>query len=523
MNRCVKTENGWVRGLPAADPRITAFKGIPFAAPPVGELRWRAPQPCANWEGELQAYDFGSIGMQDKGKPGRDNFWSREWAVDFDLPMSEDCLYLNIWAPADGYAVGAAEQYRATEDTPVAQPGNLPVFVWLFGGGLQVGNTAEMEFDGERIARRGVVVVTVSYRLNVFGFLSHPELTAADPAAPANFGFLDQQYAIQWVKRNIVAFGGDPDNITIGGQSSGGMSVCAQMGNPANQGLFSKAILESAIFFPAYSDGSFFRTDLAKGEAHGVSFLEKLGVKTIEEARAIDAETILKASMEMPPHFFDAVIDGVFMTNPANEWFLKKDHVECPLFMSSTDIEMIMSPRNIHNAQELRKLAESLPGVDADRFMEAFGDASSEEAIRENGALSGIDLAAHAISRALGDQGAVWKARFSAEIPGWDHPGCFHSSDIWFYFENLAKCWRVFKGKHYDLSRQMCDYWVNFMRTGDPNGIGSDGEQLPVWPKLTKENPVRMEFGEIAKLVADQPTPIMKVLLDAFAKTHSLE
>lgn len=523
MNRLVKTENGWIRGLPAADPRITAFKGIPFAAPPVGSLRWHAPQPCPDWKGELKAYEFGPIAMQGKGKPGRDNFWSREWAVDFDLPMSEDCLYLNIWAPADGYAVGAAEQYRPTEDTPVTEPGHLPVFVWYFGGGLQVGNTAEMEFDGERIARRGVVVVTVSYRLNVFGFFSHPELTASDPKAPANFGFLDQQFATQWVKRNIAAFGGDPDNITIGGQSSGGMSVCAQLGNPVNQNLFQKAILESAIFFPAYSDGSFFRTDLKKGEEHGSAFLKKLNVKTIDEARTIDSETILKAAMEMPPHFFDAVIDNVFMTGPANEWFLKKDHVACPLFMSSTDIEMIMTPRNIHNAEELRKLAEGLPGVDVARFMEAFGDAADEESIRKNGALSGIDLVAHAISRTLGEQEPLWNARFSAEIPGWDQPGCFHSSDIWFYFENLAKCWRVFKGKHYDLSRQMCDYWANFMKYGNPNGLGSDGETLPVWPRLTQENPMRMEFGEIVCAQPDQVTPVMEVLLDAFAKSHDLK
>lgn len=520
MNRRVKTECGWVRGLPASDPRITSFKGIPFAAPPVGENRWRAPQPCPAWEGELKAFDFGPIAMQDRGKLGRENFWSREWAVDDELPMSEDCLYLNIWAPADGYAVGAAEQYRETEDTPVNTPGNLPVYVWYFGGGLQVGNTAEMEFDGERIARRGVVVVTVSYRLNVFGFMAHPDLTRADASAPANFGFLDQQYATRWVKRNIAAFGGDPNNITIGGQSSGGMSVCAQMGNPANQGLFNKAILESAIFFPAYSDGGFFRRDLKKGEENGRIFLQKLGVESIEEARAIDAETILEAANQMPPHFFDAVIDDVFMTGPANEWFLREGYVECPLFMSATDIEMMMSPRGVTDREGLRKLAEGLPGVDAEDFMAAFAGAEDAEAIRKAGEVSGIELAAHAIAGYLRGKSPVWLARFSAEIPGWDHPGCFHSSDIWFYFENLAKCWRVFRGKHYDLSRQMCDYWVNFMRSGDPNGTGSDGEELPYWPRLERECPRLMAFGETARAEAASPTPVMEVLLEAFEKTH---
>ena len=520
MNRRVKTENGWVRGLPASDPRITSFKGIPYAAPPVGKNRWRAPQPCADWTEERKAFEFGPIGMQDRGKPGRENFWSREWAVDFDLPMSEDCLYLNIWAPADGYAVGAAEQYRETEDTSVVSPGNLPVYIWFFGGGLQVGNTAEMEFVGERIARRGVVVVTVNYRLNVFGFMAHPELTAEDPAAPANFGFWDQQYAIQWVKRNITAFGGDPENITIGGQSSGGMSVCVQMGNPSNRGLFQKAILESAIFFPVYSNGRFFHTELKTGEAHGIAFLEKLGVHSIEQARQIDGETILAEALKMPPHFFDAVIDGAFVKGPANEWFMQPGHVICPLFMTFTDIEMIMSPSQVTSRKELRQLAESLDYVDVERFMAAFGSADDTDSIQEAGKVSGIELAAHAISRYIADEAPLWLGQFSAEIPGWDHPGCFHSSDLWFYFENLAKCWRPFRGKHYDLSRQMCDYWTNFIRSGDPNGLGSDGYMLPDWPKLTRENPKQMCFGETALLQEATPSPIMDVLLDAYSRMH---
>ena len=520
MNRRVKTENGWVVGLPASDPRITSFKGIPFAAPPVGRNRWRAPQPCENWECDLLCYEFGPIGMQDKGKPGRDNFWSREWAVDFDLPMSEDCLYLNIWAPADGYPVGVGDQYRETEEEKLPEPGKLPVYVWYFGGGLQVGNTAEMEFDGERIARRGVVVVTVSYRLNAFGFLAHPDLTREAPEAPCNFGLLDQQFATQWVKRNIAAFGGDPENITIGGQSSGGMSVCLQLANPANRGLFRKAILESGLFFPAYSDGSFFRKDLAKAESCGVALFDALGVKTLEEARNLDAETILEAANKMPPHSFDATIDGVFAKGPASEWFLQEGHIECPIFMSCTDIELMISPRGVTDQAGLRKLAESLEGVDADRFMKAFDGADDPESIQARGLVSGIELAAHLIRRAT--DCPVWLARFSAEIPGWDHPGAFHSSDIWFYFETLAKCWRPFTGKHYDLARQMCDYWANFIRSGDPNGRGTDWKQLPEWPRLEAENPVRMGFGEKAALEDASLSAVGEVLLDGFMKARGL-
>jgi para-nitrobenzyl esterase len=521
MNRRIKTENGWVRGLPAADPRITSFKGIPFAAPPVGDNRWRAPQPCSSWQGDRLAFEYGPIAMQDKGKPGRDNFWSREWAVDFDLPMSEDCLYLNIWAPADGYPVGVGDQYREREDMPVPPSGHLPVYVWFFGGGLQVGNTAEMEFDGERIARRGVVVVTVSYRLNVFGFLAHPDLTREAPDAPTNFGFLDQQYATQWVKRNIAAFGGDPENITIGGQSSGGMSVCAQLANPDNRGLFQKAIIESGIFIPPFSNGAAFKTDLRQGEENGVKFLSMLGAATIEEARKIDADVVLDKAVHsgLSPHMWSSVIDNVFCKVPTNEWFLQPGHVECPLFMSSTDIEMNIAP-SANNRDELRALAERLNGVDVERFMAAFEGANDAESIHKKGQIAAIDLAIHAINRITENRQPIWMCRFSAEIPGWDHPGAFHSSDIWFYFENLAKCWRTFTGKHYDLARQMCDSWANFMWNGDPNGMGTDGKPLPTWPRLTTEHPVRMEFADTATPGDATPSPLMDVLLDAYVNTH---
>ncbi len=522
MNRRVKTENGWVRGLPASDPRITSFKGIPFAAPPVGDLRWRAPQPCKDWEGDLNAFDFAPIGMQDKGTPGRENFWSREWAVDFDLPMSEDCLYLNIWAPADGYPVGVGDQYRETEDTPLPEPGNLPVYVWYFGGGLQVGNTAEMEFDGERLARRGVVVVTVSYRLNVFGFMAHPDLTKEAPDAPANFGFLDQQFATQWVKRNIAAFGGDPENITIGGQSSGGSAVCAQLANPANKGLFQKAIIQSGIFIPPYPSPFGAARTLAQSEEFGIRFLEMLGVKTIDEARKIPGEVILDKCIHsgMPPHTWSATVDNKFCFGPTNEWFLQEGHLECPLFMSSTNTEMRFSPR-VENKEELRKVAEKLAGVDADAFMALFDGADTKEAIAEVGAVSAIDFATLAINRMVGDKMPIYMAQFAGEMPGWDNPGAFHSSDIWFYFETLSKCWRPFTGKHLDLARQMCDYWANFMRTGDPNGMGSDWKKLPYFPRLTEQQPMRMEFATQAMAGSAEMSPLMELLMDGYVKTHT--
>ena len=212
MLREATVKNGKLKGLPSADPRVTVYKGIPFAEPPVGDLRWREPQPCKDWEGVKEAYEFAPISVQDQPAVGTD-IYCREWHVDPDIKMNEDCLYLNVWTPA-----------KSLDE-------KLPVLVWFFGGGFQWGYTAEMEFDGERLARRGIIVVSVNYRLASLGFLSHPEITASNPSYPSNFGLLDQQAGLKWVYENIAAFGGDPENITIAGQSAGGGSVLNQMTN----------------------------------------------------------------------------------------------------------------------------------------------------------------------------------------------------------------------------------------------------------------------------------------------------
>ena len=513
MKRRVLTENGWVRGLPAADPRITSYKGIPYAAPPVGENRWRAPQPCPDWEGELKAFDFTPIPMQPVKFQRRDLVYTREWSVDGEEPTSEDCLHLNIWTPADGYPVGVGDQYREHEDDVLPEPGNLPVFVWFYGGGLQNGHSSEMEFDGERIARRGVVVVTINYRVNVFGFFAHPELTAENPETPSNFGFLDQQFATRWVKRNIAAFGGDPNNITIGGQSAGGMSVCAQLANPENKGLFSRAIIDSGMFVNVYPSSRGLISDLKTAEARGVKLFEQLGVKTLAEARKIDAETLMNQALSWQPWgTWGSVIDGGFCKNPADQWYLLPDHVQCPVMFSATNNEFFMEPP-AKNAKELEEYANQLPDAMKAPFLKAFEGADDETSIREKGLISAVDFAYHKAAKSLNGNTDMWLAQFAAEMPGWDHPGAFHSSDLWFYFETLAKCWRPFKGVHYDLARQMCDYWCNFMRTGNPNGNGSDGEPLPEWPGFTSSAPQRMVFDRCAHVESCEPTPVMKALL----------
>ena len=320
MIRIAKTENGMVRGLPAADPRITSFKGIPFAAPPVGENRWRAPQPCENWEGIRDAFAFAPISVQDTPGLGTD-IYCREWHVDPDIPISEDCLYLNVWTNA-----------KSTDD-------RLPVLVWIFGGGMQWGYTAEMEMDGERIARRGVVVVSVNYRLASLGFFAHPEITQQHPDAPANFGNLDQQAGIRWVKRNIAAFGGDPDNITIAGQSAGGFSVMSQMACKANEGLFQRAIVMSGMFQSPYEEDSFTTPkSLSKAEKEGADFFEFLGVKNLAEARTLDAFFIREKYAEYVKDHprFATILDGQFITDNPYHVFLKNQRVRVPVMASNT-------------------------------------------------------------------------------------------------------------------------------------------------------------------------------------------
>ena len=498
MLREVTVENGKVRGIPAADPRITAFKGVPFAAPPVGALRWRVPQPAKDWEGVLQAYKFAPISMQ--RVPGTtDDIYTKEWNVDPDIPMSEDCLYLNVWTPAK----------RADE--------KLPVYVWYFGGGLQVGNTAEMEFDGERIARRGIVVVTVNYRLNVFGFLAHPEITAENPEFPANFGNLDQKFGTEWVKRNIGAFGGDPENITIGGQSAGGGSVLTQLTSPLTGGLFQKAIIESGIMHGAYVEPFPMKVkSLEAAEKAGEEFFEFLGVKTLAQARELSAEYVRDKSLEYD-RVWATAIDGNYIVGNFIELLLKNKRHMVPLMMGRTTDEFTAVPP-IGSAEEFEELAKEKFGGKAHKFIELCKSGDLEE-VKAKASFSPIELGVRALfekTEEAEDAPDNYYYVFDPQIPGPDNPGTFHSVDLWFFFETLSLCWRPFTGKHYDLARNMCNYWANFIKTGDPNGKDADGSGMPEWkPYAASECP--MVFGDFPKMDADGgKSELMEFLVDYY-------
>ena len=496
MLRVVETENGLVRGIPAADPRVTSFKGIPFAAPPVGVNRWRAPQPCPNWEGERDCARFAPISMQETPGIG-DNIYVREWHVDPEIPMSEDCLYLNVWT-------GARSEGE-----------KQPVLVWFFGGGLQYGYPSEMEFDGERLARRGIVVVSVNYRIGVLGYMAHPQLTLEQPEAPANFGSLDQQAGLRWVRRNIARFGGDPDNVTIAGQSAGGGSVLSQIGCKENAGLFHRAVVMSAMIRDPYGGRSIGVPEpLAEAEQNGAEFLRFIGAGSLEEARAMDAVFIRDCYAEYMrahrPMF--TVLDGQFCKGDPLAQYLSGDCVDVPMMAGNTADEF----PNALKAEEgtLSDAAAACFGADAKRYLD-FQESRIRGA-EGYGTVNGIGLTIRGVFERKARQGMKnYYYCFDADIPGRDHPGTFHSVDLWFFFETLAKCWRPFVGRHYDLSRQMCNYWANFIRCGDPNGPDADGAPMPAWRPYAEETPCVMTFsGEGPGSFDAQPTSFERFLID---------
>ncbi|OZG62646.1 carboxylesterase [Bifidobacterium lemurum] len=462
--RLVRTGCGPVEGLAESDPCVTVFRGVPFAAPPVGNLRWKPPQPVSPWREVRCAHTFAPMAMQPLGSP--DDFYGKEWQMDADAPMSEDCLYLNIWTPS---LRGVGDQTRVV---PTANAKGLPVMVWIHGGAFQCGSVAEKEFDGYQLARRGVVVVSLAYRLNVFGFFSHAdlEMEVRDERlgdACANFGFLDQRMGIQWVHDNIAAFGGDPANITVFGQSAGGASVLAQMCSPMRRGLFDRAIIQSSGGVGVFNAHIW---SLEEAQRNGERFLRHLGVGSLDEARAIPARDVLAAAESL--------------SSPEGSnggWPMVENWIPCVDGRFLTD--------------QYAKTIESGACVDVDLL---FGNTTNEF----NEERDGVFVAAG--EEGNRELGRLWVEaggkepfyyRFDVPMPG-DDAGAFHSSDLWFSFGTLSKCWRPFVGWHYDLARMMCSYWANFALSGDPNGSDMDGDPLPQWEKSTTDSMGPMVFSK---------------------------
>ena len=496
MLRVTKTETGIVRGLPAADPRVTSFKGIPFAAPPVGDLRWRAPQPAADWEGIHHCLEYMPIAMQRIPGENPEGFYAKEWHVEPEVAMNEDCLYLNIWTSAK------------TGDE------RMPVMVWIYGGGLMEGYPYEMEFDGERIARRGVILVSVNYRLNVFGFFTHPEIIDNSPDGfVANWGYLDQKAGIDWVRRNIAHFGGDPDNITIFGQSAGGGSVLAHLNAPQAEGAFAKAIIQSGggvnvkdavRMMPPF-------LKLSGLADQGKAFFDFIGVKSLAEAKSMDAETLFAKHTEFNK-YWNATVDGKYVVEDASESVLAGHQHKIPLLIGTTTGESLVGPPD-NDIEAWAK--EKFPGI-AEQYCLLAREKAAAEGIspRQAATVNSFEMSANLFCETVAEQGRqpVYNYRFGPEIPG-DDAGAFHSSDLWFEFETLSKCWRPFKGKHYDLARHMCNYWTNFARNGNPNGLDADGTPMPQWTPFTMTSPLAMEFFDVPAMEKRQ-SKIRKLLID---------
>ncbi|MBQ3027639.1 MAG: carboxylesterase family protein, partial [Lachnospiraceae bacterium] len=376
--------------------------------------------------------------------------------------------------------------------------------------------TPEMEFNGERIARRGVVVVSVNYRLAALGFLAHPDLTKDQPDAPANFGSLDQQAGLNWVVRNIAAFGGDPENITIAGQSAGGASVMAQLTCEKNYGKFQKAVLLSGMFHNPYVPDRFItpRT-LKEAEKNGKEFVEFLGVNSIEEARKLDAYFIRAKYAEYAQNHprMSIVVDGQFCVDEPLKRFARGEYAKVPIMAGNTTDEFT-GYIQAKSAAELEAQAKELFGDKAETFL------SFEEVKKEaNGGYGGINVIEGAVKAVFLENEkkkhpSGYYYRFRPDIPGWDNPGAFHSVDLWFFFETLGMCWRPFTGRHFDLARQMCNYWTNFMKTGNPNGDDADGTPMPVWEAYTADAKNEMEFTSEGAMPAKEDSEFIGFMVE---------
>jgi len=450
----VDTKYGRIEGLHGWDPRIAVFKGVPYAKPPIGELRFRSPQPLEGWNGVLQAFDYAPVAMQETPGIHKDSFWTKEMhPTGPEYEVSEDCLYLNIFTPA-------------RDDRAM-----LPVLFYIHGGGFSGGYPSEIEFDWEHMAKKGMVVVSIQYRLGIFGFLASSALSGIhQEEGKGNYGIEDQIAALRWTKENIRSFGGDPDRITIAGQSAGAMSVQCLLASPLTEGLISGAIVESCI------EGDFpelpvFANTLAASEAIGNEFMEKGGYKTLEDLQAADAQVLLDQvdALLGPGFHFRPTIDGKVLTESPFAAYLHDHHKRVPMLVGYNRGETLVfaDVEDTHTA-EMKEDAD-LGIIVATRMFGYIQDSQDR---------------------------TTYLYEFDGDIPGPDEIGSYHGSEMWFAYDALARCDRPFTGRHYDLARQMSSYWASFIKNGDPNGKDTAGYDLPGWESFTRENDFLMLFRD---------------------------
>ena len=497
----VKTESGVVEGLPANNQTVSVFKGIPFAKPPVGELRWSPPQPVESWRGVLKAYKFANIPMQPRFNPESGNELAASEFYVVDFPMSEDCLYLNVWTPA------------------ISPEEKLPVAVYIHGGGFETGYSYLNAYDGEGFAKRGIVFVTITYRLNVFGFLAHSELEAESPeGSTGNYGTMDQIAAIQWIKRNISAFGGDPDNITIFGQSAGGFSVQNMCETPLLKGkrVFKRAIMQSG---GGLNKGG--PLDLKPKEVAneiGKEFLDFVGAKNIKEARKIDAKLLIEKYQEFKEKYnlmlpFTPIIDGYVLPEAPHEFFMAGKHPDIDYMIGCTADEMRNKNVKVPAPDVIKEMAKERFGDFADKYLEIIkpDDPQYCKQFFEN--TFGDEMLAAGIAwcenQIIINRKPAYMYYFSYVPPGAEKEGAHHSAEHHYVFQTLVRSKRPYTGFDYDLSNELANFWSNFIKSGDPNGEG-----LPAWKPYTSECPMILEIGKERHMIYPTLKPNVKFIID---------
>lgn len=457
----VKTDSGVVEGKEVG--AVHAFLGIPFAAPPVGELRWKPPAAPAKWTDVRKATDFGAHCLQGDIY-GDMNFRG--------APGSEDCLFLNVWAPAKPSAP------------------RLPVMVWIYGGGFAAGSTSEQRQDGTNLAQQGVVVVSMNYRLGIFGFFVHPELAKESGHNSAgNYGFLDQLAALKWVHENIAAFGGDPGNVTIFGESAGSFSVSAQMASPLSKGLFHKAIGESGAAF--FSAGMTFDPLSMREEKDVETVSAKLGVSTLAELRALPAEKLLDIFGKPGPDAFDFGPDvhGYFLPESAPAIFAAGKQSDVPLLAGwnhdEGSFEVVFNPQK-PTAETMKADAQKDFGDKADHFLKLYPTDTPSHVQSSAQDFAGDKFIAWSTWEWMEAQSKtgkqpIYRYRFDLGPPAdpkGPQLGAYHSAEIEYVFGQLdSKAGIEWRPEDRKLSEDIQKYWANFARSGDPNGPG-----LPKWP-----------------------------------------
>ncbi len=450
-NPVLTIEGGQIQGVVLEDvPGVYVYRGIPYAAPPIGENRWKAPQPVVPWEGVRVCDQFGHPPFQAAHYPGG---YTTEWGYGEEAPYSEDCLYLNVWTKAPGQV-----------------DKKLPVAVWIFGGGLREGWGSEPEFDGKYWGGKDVVLVSFNYRVGPFGFFAHPELSAEDPEhATGNWGTLDQIEVLRWVQRNIAQFGGDPENVMIFGQSAGSRSVKFLSASPLTKGLFNKAVIMSGSGLvdprkpaqPMFPGGPVMpaqtQATLAEAEASVKEVADWAGFKDIAALRRASTETIYAMGT---------------------------------LYTSATGKRSILSAMPIS------------PYIDGYVLKETFDEACVDGSLAQVPYMIGFTLndsgnmAGQISEFCLNRQemgGKAYAYQFARPLPTDGRSnvlqGAFHSSDLWFVFKSLEHCWRPWTQGDWDLAEKELTYWTNFAKYGDPNG--PDGGE---WTPYTADKPEFMVF-----------------------------